>query len=248
MRAILLLAGIGNRLRPWTDDNPKCLLPVGGTPLLHRYLTLLPEMGAGEIYMVLGHQDHKIEHYVDTHFPRLEADFIHNPDYTLGNVISLWLAQRYLRGDCLVMDGDVLFAPALLEKLVKSPRPRCVLLDEGFEETGEEMKLMARGDRVWSIARQVNGSYDLVGEGVGFLKLDDEGCRHLVAGLRRFVAAGKVRCEYEDVLDEVFKEIHIGYERVAGLPWTEIDFPEDVEKAEREVLPRIRGARSPRFS
>jgi choline kinase len=242
MKAILLLAGIGNRLKPWTDDNPKCLLPVGGTPLLHRYLSLLPEFGVEEIYAVLGHQDWKIEDYVVHHFPKLDVEFIHNPDYTLGNVISLWLANRHLvDGTSLVMDGDVLFAPEILRRLVESRHPRCLLVDETFVDSGEEMKLMCRGDRVWSIGRAVDGKYDLVGEGVGFLRLDAAGGQAMAEGLRRFVADGKVRVEYEDVLNEVLKEIPIGYERVGGIPWTEIDFPEDAEKAEKVILPRIRG-------
>jgi choline kinase len=241
MRAILLLAGIAKRLKPWSDTNPKCLVPIGHKPLLHRYLTLLPEAGVDEIIAVIGHEGEQIVRYVGAEFPRLKVRFIDNPDCTLGNVISLWLAQKFLRGDTLVMDGDVLFGRDLLEKLVRSPQARCLLLDETFKETGEEMKLMAREGRVWSIGRKVDFPYDLVGEGVGFLKLDDAGSRTMAAELRAFVADGKVKVEYEDVLNEVLKEIAIGYERVGGIPWTEIDFPEDVEKAESLVLPRLAG-------
>jgi choline kinase len=239
MKAILLLAGIAKRLRPWSDTHPKCLVPIGGKPLLHRYLTLLPEVGVEEIIAVIGHEGEQITRYVSAEFSHLRVRFIDNPDCTLGNVISLWLAQKFLRGDTLVMDGDVLFGRELLTRLVHSGQARCLLLDETFKDTGEEMKLMAREGRVWSIGRKVNFPYDVVGEGVGFLKLDDAGSRTLAAELRAFVADGKVKVEYEEVLNEVLKEIAIGYERVGGLPWTEIDFPEDVEKAERVVLPRI---------
>lgn len=239
MKAILLLAGIGQRLAPFTIENPKCLLPVGGRPLLHRYLELLPELGVHEIHAVLGHQDHKIEEYVIHHFGHLDIHYIHNPDFTLGNVISLWLAERHLQGDCLVMDGDVLYAPEVLRRLIDSSQRRCLLLDQSFTDSGEEMKLAAREGRVWSIARKVEGDYDVVGEGVGFLKLDDQGARAMAAGLKRYVAEGRVRSEYEEVLDEVLKEVPVGYELVGDLPWTEIDFPEDHEKAEKEILPRI---------
>jgi choline kinase len=240
MRAILLLAGIGKRLRPWTENHPKCLFPVGGAPLLERFLVQLPALGIDDFVIVWGHEGGQIKGYVEQHFPRLPVTFIENPDYTIGNVVSLWLAQRYMRGETIVMDGDVLFAPEILERLVQSANPRCVLLDETSKDTGEEMKLMARGDRVWSIGRKVDGAYDVVGEGVGFLKLDDEGNRAMVAGLRKFVAEGRTRSEYEEVMNEVMKELPIGFERVGGIPWTEIDFPEDAEKAENVILPAIR--------
>ena len=81
--------------------------------------------------------------------------------------------------------------------------------------------------------------YELSGESVGFLKLSGEAARLLADLLERRLAAGDTGIEHEEVYPELLALVEVGYERIDGLPWTEIDFPEDVARAEREVLPRI---------
>ena len=56
------------------------------------------------------------------------------------------------------------------------------------------------------------------------------------------VAAGQTGIEHEEVYPALLRRVEVGYERVDGMPWIEIDFPEDVASAEREVLPRIEGS------
>ena len=54
-----------------------------------------------------------------------------------------------------------------------------------------------------------------------------------------FVTRGELDMEYEDTWEEFFRAVPVGYETVGGQPWIEIDFPEDIERAAREILPRI---------
>jgi choline kinase len=83
------------------------------------------------------------------------------------------------------------------------------------------------------------GQYDCAGEGVGFLKVKHADAPQVVASLRTFVEKGAWNMEYEDALLEYFRHVEVGYERIGGLPWTEIDFIEDVRRAELDVLPRL---------
>jgi choline kinase len=137
------------------------------------------------------------------------------------------------------MDADVLFPDSLLSELVFSPHPNALLLDPRSSSTGEEMMLMVKGNRVVHIGRKVEGTYDLIGEGVGFLKLSRKDAPVLKEALEQLIRAGKDGCEYEEAIEILLQKAVVGYEPVGNMAWTEIDFPEDIQKAETEVLPKL---------
>ena len=80
---------------------------------------------------------------------------------------------------------------------------------------------------------------ELLGEGVGFLKVTRRDSEAMVAAMEPFVTRGDLDMEYEDTWEAFFRDVPVGYEKVGGQPWIEIDFPEDITRAEREILPRI---------
>ena len=81
--------------------------------------------------------------------------------------------------------------------------------------------------------------YDYAGEGVGFLKVRHADVPYVVASLKTHVNHEAWQMEYEDALLGFFRDVKVGHEKIGGLPWTEIDFIEDVSKAERDVLPKL---------
>ena len=162
------------------------------------------------------------------------------PYYKKGSILSLWAAREEFTDDLLIMDADVLFPDDLLSRLVHSKHPNAFLLDPRSESTGEEMMLMVKGDRVLRIARNVDAKYDLLGEGVGFLKVSRKDLPMLEEALASLITAGHDNADYENAIDLFLQKTNVGYEPVGSLPWTEVDFPEDVERAEREILTRFK--------
>jgi len=238
VRAIILAAGRGRRLGDSVTEHPKCLLRLEGRTLLDRMLDTLSALGVLDVVIVVGHLGEQIEAAVAGH-PGVRC--IRNPEYRRGAILSLWTARDYLDTDVLVMDADVLFPRELLRRLVQSPQASCFLMDGGAENNGEAMMLMARGGRVWDIQRGVRGEWEAWGESVGFLKLDPTAAKRLRELLAAAVARGETEVEHETLYPALMQECPLGYERVDDLPWLEIDFPEDVERA-RELLPRLEAA------
>jgi choline kinase len=229
MRAILLAAGRGRRLG---KDHPKCLLEVAGKSLLERHFACLPEAGITALTIVVGHQQDQIRDAVTQLAPSLPVEFVVNPQYLFGSLVSLQVsADRLLASGGIWMDADVLYPSKLLRRLVESRHPNCMLLDVRSDESGEEMMVGVRGDRCVKVARRVGEGWDLRGETVGFTKVDAEGGRLMKQTLDVEVAEGRLDQEYEGALDKVFPILPFGFERVDDLPWTEIDFEEDVTKA-----------------
>jgi choline kinase len=237
--AVLLAAGVGKRLLGATGGRPKCLLEIGGRSLLGRLLDGLAGGGVAEAAVVVGFGGDEVRAAIEARPPGLAVRWLENPRYREGAILSLWTARALLDGPVLVMDADVLCPDAMITRLVRSPHQNCFLLDGSVETTGEEQMLLVRDGLVRNIVRGGAPGYDLAGESVGFLKLSAEAARLLRELLERRVVAGDTGIEHEEVYPELLARVAVGYERVDGLPWTEIDFPEDVVRAEREILPRL---------
>lgn len=230
MKAVLLAAGRGRRLG---RTSPKCLLSIAGRTLLERHYASLVESGVTHLTIVVGFEKGQIEAAVERLAPELPTELVENRDYERGSIVSLHVAADRLADGGLFMDADVLYPAALLRRLVTSPHENCVLLDGRSVETGEEMMLGVRGGRVLAIARRIGPDWDLVGESVGFAKVGRGGAAAMWRALSDEVAAGRLDQEYEAAMNRAFQEAVFGYERVDDLPWTEIDFEEDVAKATR---------------
>ena len=239
MRAILLAAGVGKRLSEVLGGRPKCLIEIGGKSLLARLLAGLAAAGVPEAVVVTGFGEEQIRVAIGQGPAGLRVRWLSNPRYREGAILSLWTARQALDGPVLLMDADVLCAPAMIARLVASPQRNCFLLDASIEPTGEEQMLLVRDGRVRNIVRGGAPGYELAGESVGFLKLSGGAARVLRELVEIRVAAGHTGIEHEDLYPALLERVEVGFERVDGTAWTEIDFPEDLARAEREVLPRI---------
>ena len=230
MRAILLAAGRGRRLG---QDLPKCLLSIEGRTLLERHIEILASVGISALTIVVGYQQEAIREHVAALKPSLPIDFVENPRFVHGSIVSLQVAADHLVDGGIWMDADVLYPAGLMRLLVESKHENCVLADGRSEETGEEMMLGTRGGRVFKIARRVGKDWDFAGESVGFARVGREGAKVMKRFLEEEVSAERLDQEYEAAMDRAFAEIPFGYERVDAFAWTEIDFEEDIVKARK---------------
>ena len=240
MKAVILAAGVGKRLGAVTENRPKCLIEVGGRSLLARYLDALLEVGIKAAVLVVGHRQELIRNAVGDAYRGLAVRYVVNDQYRRGSLYSLWLARAMFDDDLLIMDADVLCPAAFVKRLVNSPHPNAILVDETVRQDSEERMAVIRGGRVIALTKQrPSQPPDLLGEGVGFLKVTRRDSEAMVAAMEPFVTRGALDMEYEDTWEAFFRAVSVGYEKVGGQPWIEIDFPEDIARAETEILPRI---------
>jgi L-glutamine-phosphate cytidylyltransferase len=241
VNAIILAAGVARRLAPITDKTHKALLPVGGRPLLLRMLGALADAGIRESILVIGHCGDQVRSVAGNRLGRMAIRYVENPEYTKGSVLSLYAARAHLAEPVLVLDADVLFPREFLRRLLAVPAPSALLLDKGFADTGEEVKLFTRGDRVIALGKKtLPEAWETVGEGVGFFKCGAAAGPEFVRAMEHVIATGDGLNEYEDALHILLQRTHVGWVDVTGLPWTEIDFAEDLQRAEDDVLPKVR--------
>jgi L-glutamine-phosphate cytidylyltransferase len=239
MKAIILAAGVGKRLWSVTQHRPKCLIELGGRTLIHRYLEALGRVGVRRVTLVVGYKQEMIRAAVGSEYAGVAVSYLVNEQFHRGSISSLWIARASFDDDLIVMDADVLFHHEILRRLVESASTNCLLMDETVKQRGEECMVVVEGGRVIALTKKVPLHYDYAGEGVGFLRVQHADTARVVTSLKEHIDRDEWRMEYEDGLLEFFRQVKVGHEKIGGLPWTEIDFPEDITRAERDILPRL---------
>jgi choline kinase len=247
MHAIILAAGRGKRLAEYNPDgHPKCLMEFGGRSLLARHLELLYRFSIRTADLVIGFEADRIIEHVAALPVRPDVAYHFNPRYEQGSVLSLWAAGETLKGgdSTLLMDADVLYHPAILQRLVETEVQNCYLLDREFDHGDEPVKIAVRDGRMVDFRKQLDASlnYDSLGESVGFFRFGPDCSAAVAAECARFDSEGLGDAPHEEALRNVLlaNPEAFGFEDVSGLPWIEIDFPADVRRAEDEILPAIR--------
>ena len=244
MEALILAAGVGARLAP-KHVAPKVLLDFDGRSLLARHLATLERLGVSRATLCVGHCAEAIVAATAALDPKLEVDFVLNEAYREGSLRSLWAARALLEPgrDLLLMDADVLYAPAVLARLVDSPHRNCLLLDRHFESGDEPVKVRLQAGRIVEFRKRPDPTqaFDVEGESVGFFKLHGPALVALRELVERYVDRGDSHLPHEEALRDLFLTgaFPVGVEDVTGLPWLEIDFPADLARARREVLPEV---------
>ncbi|MBP5976943.1 phosphocholine cytidylyltransferase family protein [Brasilonema sp. CT11] len=245
MKAIILAAGVGRRLGEQGQVQPKCLLRFNGKSLLQRHLEYLRDYQITEVVIAVGYQAQMIEEEIKALRAENKVKTVYNLNYTKGSVISLWTLSEHLAADddVLLMDADVLCDRRIIERLMKTNIPNCFLLDRDFEPGEEPVKLCVQDTTLVEFCKQIPAdlSYDFAGESVGFFRFDSALARRLASRTEYYVAAGLHQEPYEEAIRDLLLETPsaFGYEDITGLPWIEIDFPEDIKRAQNEILPQL---------
>ena len=245
MRGIILAAGKGSRLNGTAGESPKCLVKVGGVSLVERQISVLRGAGIQDITIVVGCQAEQVRRVCGQ-----SVTYIENARYAQTNSLySLWMARPLLYEGFVVLNCDVLFQPVLLDDLLSSRHENALLLE--YRECAaspygdEEMKVKVEGGRVTDMSKDMDPEV-ADGENLGIVKFGASGGAALVQIMDRLVADGGTRAWAPKAFASFAQTHELFAVGTRGLPWIEIDFPEDYHRAVREVLPAIeRGSYEP---
>lgn len=241
MRGIILAAGAGTRLNGGDAVRPKCLAPFGGTPLLELQLRALRSCGINEIVIVVGFQAESVRRACGP-----GVRFVENSRFAETNSLySLWLARPLLRDGFVVLNCDVLFHPAMLADLLDARHADAALVS--YPEAGhppftdEEMKVTVRRGLVVDMRKDLPAA-ETDAENVGIVKFSADSVPRLVAVMDEIVESGSGRDWAPRAFAAFAREGSLYAVGTRGLPWTEIDTPEDYRRAASDVFPAIEGA------
>ena len=231
MKAFILAAGVSRRLYPHTYDIPKCLLKVGGKPIIHYQLEALKEIGVIDITVIVGyHREILISHLKES-FPSFNYNFVVNHHFFETNTaFSIHKGRSFLDDDLILMNADVIYTKSVLEKLIESEHQTTLAVD--IKSCGrEEVKVIDGGsNRIVAIGKELIESQCL-GEFIGVAKLSKGFCQLFSNSLNDLIESGGLNDYFEAAIHPLLKTTEIYYVDVSEFPCMEIDFIEDLEKA-----------------
>jgi choline kinase len=244
-RAVILAAGMATRLRPASDFIPKGLIEVGGTPILRRSVALLAQTGVTDILVVTGHRAPQIEAALGVEEAGARIRYVHNAAYAeTGSMVSLLTALPEIDGPILLLESDLLYHPAFLERAAAARED--LLMAADLSGSGDEVYLAVdEGNLLRFLGKHppLEWRERSIGELAGISRLGTEILARFGERVRAMMAAGDGNRHYEDVLFALAREgsplrvIHC-----PEVPWTEIDTPADLRRGEEVVWPRLRDA------
>lgn len=231
IRAIVLVAGLGTRLRPLTDDRPKCLVKLEGRPMLEIQLDVLRGQGIQDVVLAAGYRAEALRPlglpmYVNSRF----AD--------TNMVWTLLAAREALTGEVLLCYGDIVYSPAVLRAVLDCPHDICVAVDldwlDYWKQRGENPLLDAEtlrmeAGRIVEIGQKPKSVDEIEGQFVGLMKFSAAGVRTLNAVMDRALVSGVIfgrpleKAYTTDLLSELIAQGHAVHPAFIRGEWVEVD-------------------------
>lgn len=236
MKAVILAAGVGSRIRPLTDNCPKSLLRVNGKTILEMMVSHIRDSGCiDEVVFVLGYMQDVIRAYVKETFPDIKAQFVINDKYTTTNTgFSLMLAENFVGGSSFIkFDADVVFDKTILDKLAAGPQRNCLCIDKNIHLAAEEVKVAVDGENRVLRASKTLSPAEAAGESIGIEKIDGLTAYPLFLELRTMMKDYKNHQKYYEAAYErlIAKNVPFHALDITGLKWVEIDTETDFAAA-----------------
>ena len=236
MKAVILAAGVGSRLRDLTKDKPKCMLPVFNDTLLVDYqIEVLKEFGISErnIFIIGGHKVDALKN----HLKDKNVSVIFNSKFRdWNNIYSFYMIKAIKKisdkDDFILLNSDTFFNKNILKYLLDYKHPNSVVVDSFKKLGNEEMKVLTVGKRVIKFGKDI--SPDIAkGEYIGLAKFRKIDLEPLFNTIEFLIKEGKTDIWYEIAFNYVLDKIDVGYTDTRGKPWIEIDDIKDYQKAKK---------------
>jgi L-glutamine-phosphate cytidylyltransferase len=238
MKAIILAAGQGARLRPLTDDRPKCMVEYQGRPLIDHVVRALRANGVDEIVAIRGYKPEALR------CPG--ARFYDNPRYLETNMVStLFCAERELEGDVIISYSDIVYSPGVIERLLQTDAEIGVVVDRDWRrlwqermddplDDAETLRLDA-DNHILELGKKARSYEDIQGQYIGLIKVAASAWPRL----RAFYQALDRHADYDGksfdnmYMTSFLQAVIDRLMPVTAVPifgeWLEIDVPSDLQ-------------------
>ncbi len=230
---------MGKRLGQLTHNNTKCMLEVNGIKLIDRAMASLKQVGVERIIMVVGYKSDNVKHYLGDNYSGIPIHYILNPVYDkTNNIYSLFLAREQMtQDDTILMESDIIFDTAIMQKLVDDPFPNIALVDHYESWMEGTMVTIDQENRITRIIDKNGFRFDEAStyfKTVNIYKFSKEFARrYYIPFLDAYTTAVGNNAYYEQVLRIILHLHEAPLKALAldGESWYEIDDIQDLDIA-----------------
>ena len=237
-KAIILCAGEGTRLQPYTFNCPKCLVPIDGIALLDRQLEVLRKNNIEDITLVGG--------YLADLLIKDNTSLIINDRYSETNMVwSLFLAREKMNSDAIIAYGDIVYSTKILDKVINSPKDIVVAIDLGWESywrkraddflSDAETLRLSNQNKILEIGNKPKSIKEIDGQYMGLMKFSKQGLVIMKDLFDELVSIGNInglsieKAYMTDLLQEMIRRGISVHAVTVDDYWIEVDTVEDLE-------------------
>lgn len=231
MKALILAAGVGSRLAPITDRCPKCMVPVGGKPIIFKQIENLRLNGISDITIIAGYKADILEQAVKSSFTGI--NIIYNKDYAqTNNMFSAYMGHEAIqKNNFLMMNADVFFDASIIQNLYELEEDNAIVVDIGNYMI-ESMKVVERKGRITEISKNILPEHAL-GSSIDVYKFSSSAGEKFFEKCKDYIEFKGERNLWSEVaLDDILSDVKFMVCPMVGR-WYEIDNHEDLEIANR---------------
>jgi len=236
MHAVVLAAGEAKRLKPISENTPKCMLRVGEHSIIDYQINGLREAGITEAVVVTGFLAEKLENYLTVTHPDYKFTFIRSEEYyKTYPAHGLWLAREYLTSTFVYVNADVVCHPQIIHEIVESPYPSVTAIqDIPWDEEAVNI-VVDKKRKVLQIGKTIAPEISY-GEFIGVTKIDSTFGVALVEALEQFIEREEFKKFAVDAINLTIQRGHELFAHdVTELPAIEIDTPDDLIEAQAKI-------------
>lgn len=236
MKAIILCAGQGRRLLPYTESTPKCLLKIGGKHFIEWQIDTLKAAGVNDIVAVIGYAAQDIQTVLESRYAD-SITTVFNPFFEVAdNLASCWMAREYFQDEVILLNGDTLFEPAIVTSLLSNNQyPITLAIDQKTNYDDDDMKVITDNNRLLSVGKKLPLT-EVDAESIGMMHFNATGSRLFHDTVSQLMHnQDSLNLWYLSVIDYLSQQNHVGICSIHGHDWTEVDFVQDLEAAQALV-------------
>jgi len=244
MKALILAAGRGTRIRSVHGERPKCLIRLNdnGDTILDQQIENLFSAGVSDIGIVVGYEMEQILDHVRVrhHGSLRRIRFFLNPRFAeTNNIYSLCLARDWLKGDSFVcLNADVVFDARVLTVALNSRRPITMIVDPDWRD--ETMKVIVKEGKIIRMSKGIPRE-EFSGTYLGITAFSSAIHSRFFHTVETLIRSGRVNEFFNTAVQQLADEgVHVSPSSTWGLPWAEIDDPGDLQFAREHVFPKLR--------
>jgi choline kinase len=242
MKAVILAAGQGTRIRSVHGECPKCLINVDGETILDHQIDGLLKAGIETIAIVVGYEKEQIIRHVHGRIgrrPTPKIEFIENPAFAItNNIYSLWLAKDWIGGEGFVcLNADVILDAQILASAMKANALVSMIVDPEWRD--ETMKVIISDDRVIRMSKKISKE-EFSGTYIGITLFHQAINARFFTKVEEVVKTGRVNEFFNVAVQELVDVgLRVGFTTTAGAAWAEIDDPLDLSFAQQNIFPQL---------
>lgn len=250
-QAVILAAGYARRMQPLSDDCHKALLSIDGVTILGRIMDSLVRVGVGRVTVATGYRAEDVTAFLDAGYPDVDLRYVHNARFReTNNVVSLSMAFDVMDfdRDVILVECDLLFDPALMDRLMANPGRNVALVDRyrtGMDGTVVQLEDGLITEVFPSDAQGADFSYEDKFKTLNIYRFDREFCERAYRPLLHTYAHDIDSSSYYELVLGMLNNIRahrVSAEVVEGERWVEVDDPNDLAVATFQFSPDQRAA------